>query len=263
MLPEANRFRYEYMHLDILKQILERYPLVIQPTGLLEWHGGHNALGLDGILAYHICERAINIIGDGVLMPLNWVGTYGFRRYEGTVCYDEATAREVFVEMFRELGKIGFKLIAIISGHGGHWQETQLRDARQIAEGQFHEQKLDVRLLAMTYPAFAPHVKMGSHAKEGETSMLWRLGQIIGIKLVDPAQFQTSAEKLRFYHLPDDDRAPRTESPQYKWSKKMTNPAACNPELGEKLISAYAEAIALELQEYMNELGIRGKKLER
>ncbi len=256
MLPDANRFRYEFMHLDNLKQVLKRCPLVIQPTGLLEWHGAHNAVGLDGLLAYHICERAIHLIGDGVLMPVNWVGTYGFRRYEGTVCYDEATAREVFVEMFRELGKIGFKLIAIISGHGGHWQETQLRAARQTAEVNFHEQKLDIRPLAMTYPAFAPHVKMGAHAMEGETSMLWRLGQIIGVKLVDPTQFPTTTEKLPFYSLPDDDQVPHTESPEYKWSKMMNDPAACNTKLGEELISTYAEGIALELEENMREMGV-------
>ncbi len=35
----------------------------------------------------------------------------------------------------------------------------------------------------------------------------------------------------------------------------MNDPAACNTKIGEELIAAYAEGIALELQEIMNEKG--------
>ncbi len=133
------------MRFDTLRAVLNRYPLVIQPTGLLEWHGAQNAVGLDGLLAYYICERAIQKIGDGVLMPLNWVGTYGFRRYEGTVCFDEATTQAVFEQMFRELLKIGFLEIAIITGHGGYWQEKTLRSACKNAEKAAQQQKKETR----------------------------------------------------------------------------------------------------------------------
>ncbi len=263
MNPEANRFRYEYMRLDTIKAVLKRYPLVIQPTGLLEWHGAQNAVGLDGLLAYYICERAIQRLGDGVLMPLNWVGTYGFRRYEGTVCFDEATARAVFEQMFRELLKIGFKEIAIISGHGGHWQETALRSACKNIEKVARQQNNDSRLLALTYPAFAPQVKMGAHAMEGETSMLWRFGQAIGIDLIDPSQFHSGTERLLIYSLPKGEKIPLEESSEWKWQETLRDPSACSPERGEELISAYAEGIALELEEIMREMGFNVSGLNK
>ncbi len=255
MISEANRFRYEYMRFDAIRAVLKRYPLVIQPTGLLEWHGSQNAVGLDGLLSYHICERAIQKIGDGVLMPLNWVGTYGFRRYEGTVCFEESTAQAVFKQMFRELLKIGFKQVVIVSGHGGKWQENALRSASTNAEKDARQRGQTTRFLGLVYPEFAPHVKLGTHAEEGETSMLWRLGQVVGIDLIDQSQFRTGKEKLSLYHLPDENKVPITETPEWTWSEGMKDPAACSPERGEELISAYAEGIALELEENMQELG--------
>ncbi|HME52160.1 MAG TPA: creatininase family protein [Candidatus Lokiarchaeia archaeon] len=115
----ADKYRYEYMRLDAIRGMLDRCPVAIQPAGLLEWHGEHNAIGLDGLKAYNICERAIQLLGDGALFPVNWVGTYGFIRYPGTICYDNFTTFQVFLQLFEQLIKIGFKVIVVLTGHYG------------------------------------------------------------------------------------------------------------------------------------------------
>ena len=69
MLAEANPYRYMYMRLPKICQVLEECPIAIQPTGLLEWHGEQSPIGLDGMLAHYIGERAMIKIGNGALFP--------------------------------------------------------------------------------------------------------------------------------------------------------------------------------------------------
>ncbi len=87
--------------------------------------------------------------------------------------------------------------------------------------------------------------------------MLWRLGQVLGINLIDPSQFHAGKEILSLYSLPHENKVPLKESPEWTWSEGMKDPSACSPERGEELISAYAEGIALELEENMQEMGFR------
>ena len=119
MLHEADKFRYEFMRLARLRQVLQECPVAVIPSGLLEWHGEHNAIGLDGLKGYYICERAMLKLGNGALFPINWVGTYGFIRYPGSVVYDATTTRNVFIQLYREAIKLGFKVIAILTGQIG------------------------------------------------------------------------------------------------------------------------------------------------
>jgi creatinine amidohydrolase/Fe(II)-dependent formamide hydrolase-like protein len=48
MLVETEHYRYELMQLKQIRAVISGCPVAIQATGLMEWHGEHNAIGLDG-----------------------------------------------------------------------------------------------------------------------------------------------------------------------------------------------------------------------
>ena len=48
-------------------------PLAYLPVGTIEFHGVHNPLGLDGLQAHGVCERAARR-GGGVVFPPVWYG---------------------------------------------------------------------------------------------------------------------------------------------------------------------------------------------
>ena len=50
-------------------------PVAYLPLGILEWHGEHCAVGLDGVKAHELCIRAARR-GGGVCMPVQfWART--------------------------------------------------------------------------------------------------------------------------------------------------------------------------------------------
>lgn len=255
MDPTANQYRYEWMRLEKIASIVERCPVAIQPSGLLEWHGKHNAVGLDGVKAYYICERAITLLGDGALMPTNWVGTYGFIRYPGTVCYDANTTYKVFLQIYKELMKLGFKVIFMLTGHYGEWQMTHLEKARSEAEAWAKSKDLNVRLLGSNPPRLVPHIFGGDHAQRYETSMLWRVGEAYGIDLVDVSNMSVGIEHVPKFEL-NDDEIPIREPEEWEWIHDLKDPGQCSSEFGEYLIDAISKGLALEILEMLEELGI-------
>ena len=51
-----------------IRSRLLQAPICYLPLGVLEWHGEHNAVGLDAIKAHAVCVRAAQISG-GVVAP--------------------------------------------------------------------------------------------------------------------------------------------------------------------------------------------------
>nr|MDO8108639.1 creatininase family protein [Candidatus Sigynarchaeota archaeon] len=255
MLTEANRFRYEYMRPPMISEMLERCPLAIQPTGLLEWHGDQNPIGLDGLVAQYICERAIVKIGRGALMPTNFIGTYGYIRYPGSVVYDEQTVERIFIQQYQELAKLGFKVILILTGHWGAFQEGALQRATDAAKKEFAKKKAQVRLFGLRWCDFLfPKEAYGGHGQEGETSIAWRVGEAYDIPLVDVSGFKTGNEEPTLYSLPPD--IPRREPESWPWLKNLKDPAICSPAIGERFVKTIAGGIAEELRDAIQELGI-------
>ncbi|MFX0100122.1 MAG: creatininase family protein [Candidatus Hodarchaeota archaeon] len=255
MDPLAHKYRYEWMRLDKIASIIEHCPVAIQPSGLLEWHGRHNAIGLDGVKGYYICERAITLLGDGVLMPMNWVGTYGFIRYPGTICYDANTTYMVFLQIYKELMKLGFKVIFVLTGHYGQWQMTHLAKARAEAEDWAKTKGLKVRLLGMHPPTLVPYIFGGDHAQRYETSMLWRVGEAYGIDLVDVSDTAVGVEHVPMFKI-DDEGVPIREPEEWKWVDNLKDPDVCSTKFGEYLIDSISKGMVLEILEMLGELGI-------
>ncbi len=70
-----------YQHLSKPKEIKaekQRFPVAYLGVGILEWHGEHNAAGLDGVKANALCEHFASVFGGVVFPPLY----YGENREE-------------------------------------------------------------------------------------------------------------------------------------------------------------------------------------
>ena len=195
-LDNLTPFRYENLLLPQLREILAKFPMVIIPIGILEWHGNHNALGMDGLVAQHLCDRVMGEIKQGVLMPLHWVGTFGYVHYEGTICYEEQTTTQFLTQLLSQVVKVGFKLIVLISGHGGSWQQRAIQTAVKSTLELFGKSQKELAIIGVVYPELAPNIRIG-HAGPEETSLLMRIGQIKGTLLVDLQNHQNQTEILQ------------------------------------------------------------------
>ena len=177
-------YRYENLSLPRLREILKTAPIALIPIGIMEWHGNQNALGMDGLVAENLCGRVMTQLKRGVLFPLHWVGTYGYVHYEGTVCYDEAVTTQFLTQLLFQVVKLGFKFIVLISGHGGQWQSTAIKTAVQTVLKTLAKPSKELNIVGVVYPELSPGVGV-THAGIEETAMLWRIGQIKGVNLVD------------------------------------------------------------------------------
>ena len=58
----------ERLRPDQFRKLRNQTPLAYLPLGILEWHGPHNPVGLDGVKAHAICRRVAERSG-GVVFP--------------------------------------------------------------------------------------------------------------------------------------------------------------------------------------------------
>jgi len=112
--------RYEMMlPAEIRTAIAEGWPAVL-PLGVLEYHGEHMAVGMDGLAvvkALEILEREMDL----VILPTFWYGaaSYAVEPPEGTgtLHVDSATLLPVAEEIFGGLLRIGFRNIHCFIHH--------------------------------------------------------------------------------------------------------------------------------------------------
>jgi creatinine amidohydrolase len=67
------KVRFEEMFPWEIAEAIAAAPICYLPLGVLEWHGEHNAVGLDGIKAHAVCEAAA-LQSGGVVVPSLWWG---------------------------------------------------------------------------------------------------------------------------------------------------------------------------------------------
>jgi creatinine amidohydrolase/Fe(II)-dependent formamide hydrolase-like protein len=72
MMTAARKVRWEEMLPDELLEAIGACPVCYVAYGLAEPHGAYNALGLDWLKAYALCERAAEAHGGVVAPPLCW-----------------------------------------------------------------------------------------------------------------------------------------------------------------------------------------------
>ncbi len=118
---------------------IENAPICYIPLGVLEWHGEHNAVGLDAIKAHAICVKAARLSGGVVLPTLYWAtdsleeidkrsyltgGIESGERYHvpGNMFYIRPeTFHHLLLDIFIAVERRGFKVIMVITGH---WSKT-------------------------------------------------------------------------------------------------------------------------------------------
>ena len=101
--------------------VVSRCRLAILPLGSLEFHGPHNPLGSDSIIISGIAER-VAARTAGLLFP-----TIRFTQcpahtaqFRGTISIRPEVMTMYFVDVLRNIARLGFRKIFILNGHDGN-----------------------------------------------------------------------------------------------------------------------------------------------
>lgn len=173
---ERDKVQWERMLPSEFRKAVETLPAVFLPLGTVEWHGEHNALGLDAVKAHTLCVRAAKQAGGGVVHPPVYGGMGGLDKpatvvMEGECSWENHLLRPWLEKMCYEFHRQGFKAILIVTGHYGHNQQIVVREvAVRMAE------RLQIPVLGTAEYWLAQDAGyFGDHAGIGETSLLWHL----------------------------------------------------------------------------------------
>ena len=167
--------QWERMLPDEFRYAFEKLPTVFLPLGTVEWHGEHNALGLDALKAHALCVRAANQSG-GIVHPPVYGGMGGLDKpatikMEAEDSWENYLLRPWLEKMTSEFHRLGFRSIIIVTGHYGHNQQIVVREvAIRMSE------RLQLPILGIPeYWLALDAGYLGDHAGIGETSLLWYL----------------------------------------------------------------------------------------
>ncbi len=153
----------------------EKLPVVFLPLGTVEWHGEHDALGLDALKAHALCIGAAKKSG-GIVHPPLYGGMGGLNKpatvkMEPENSWENYLLRPWLEKMCSEFHRLGFKAIIMLTGHYGHNQQIVVREvATRMTE------RLQISVLGIPeYWLALDAGYLGDHAGIGETSLLWHL----------------------------------------------------------------------------------------
>jgi creatinine amidohydrolase len=131
-------WQFERMFPADLREAVRTFPVAFLSLSPLEWHGEACALGCDPALGYEVCRRAWERTG-GVLLPPLYVGTgnnfaevdagasaegrwekqtVALDPHPGSLFVRPATLELVLSDYLYFLRREGFRLCAVVSGHG-------------------------------------------------------------------------------------------------------------------------------------------------
>lgn len=167
---------WERMLPEEFRKAVEALPVCFMPLGTVEWHGEHNALGLDSLKAHALCVAAAREAGGGVVHPPLYGGMGGLNqpatvRIEPETAWESNLLRPWLEKLCMEFHRQGFKGVIILTGHYGHNQQIVVREtAARMTE------RLRIPVLGTPeYWLALDEGYLGDHAGIGETSLLWNL----------------------------------------------------------------------------------------
>ena len=148
------KVRWEEMFRDELEAAIAERPVCYLAYGLAEPHGVQNALGLDGLKAQAIVERAA-VEHGGVVAPMTWwhvhetpLGTHWLASQNAPVTYLTDVPAEIFlhqlVYQLRAAEIAGFRAAVLVTGHYGGIE-------------------VDMKMVAQAYMARRP-LRLAAHA---------------------------------------------------------------------------------------------------
>lgn len=244
-------------------------PLGYLPLGTLEWHGEHNAVGLDGIKAQAVCIRAAGISG-GVVLPTFFFAADGREDLDdgsyltGGVEHGERyhvpgsmfwlrpeTYANLMLDIYEAMRRRGLRAIVTLAGH---WSSGTLPVLR-ASGAEFSARHPEVGWLLLTdrevvaeepqgSPLFYPH----EHAAGGETSLLMHLRP----ELVDLGKTFDTLGGLAEYYTGAPEHLRRRAETDYKYigvlrgvEDDSNDPElTASPERGKTLLDAIAARVA-------------------
>ncbi len=230
----------EEMTPNEFKAAIDRFPVVILATGILEWHADHLPLGLDALKMRGIAERLAERTG-AILLPQQWFGVVGFEEMRGTITFSKDLVKRIAHEFFRNLEKMGAKVIVFVTGHYGPYQVGTVKEA--AAE---YMADHDVRIIAQ--PEYEG-VRMpngeepADHAGKYETSMAMALFP----ELVRMDEYKTELEIPSDY--PYVENPWDYHSPTGPWSFGQDLRETASAELGEQTIALILDHLAARIEE--------------
>ncbi|MBN2451322.1 MAG: creatininase family protein [Lentisphaeria bacterium] len=166
------KLAYEEMLPHEINAVLRECPLAYLVWGSHEWHGVHNAVGLDTIKAYRMTLDLCRETG-GVVLPPVYCGYQTMKpwaRCRHTLEFSKDLVTRYVFEHLENLYDEGFKAMVVVMGHyGGKHVE-----AVKAGVAQFSERHRYPKVLAITdyEPASWIQVKGGDHAGRNETSLM-------------------------------------------------------------------------------------------
>jgi len=224
-------YKYEEMLPHELQEALDHMPLVVLPTGLLEWHGDHLPLGQDALKAYGICLELARKLGGGVVLPVQYWGRPGFSSYLGTLTFSEATLRALFLEIFGQIEKIGARVLLLVTGHYGSWQVDFVKAV--AAEHNASGSSLKVIAQPEYEDVTVDGEQPSDHAGKWETSMFWHMYP----ELTHMENFQPGTMEVPQYENPPENVC--GEKSSWKWWQDLREVAS--PELGARAVAAITD----------------------
>jgi len=258
------KVQFEEMFPWEFAQAMAEAPIGYLPLGVLEWHGEHNAVGLDALKAHAVCVQAAQKSGGVVVPPLYWAtdsredldrgmyltgGVEHGERYHvpGNMFWIRAeTFHSLLLDIYEAMRRRGFRVIVVVSGH---WSERHNLPVILATGEQFLAQHPHMRWILLTDQEVVPDLHYpNEHAAGGETSLL----MAIRPDLVDLGQTLETDGALRSYYAEQPDHLRRRRETRNKYIGVYTavDDGSNDPELtasaerGRLLLSTIAERIA-------------------
>jgi len=217
--------RYERLRAGQIDKIRNLSPVAYIPWGALEWHSYHNPIGLDGIVAEHLCLAVAERTG-GIVLPPVYFATSTIKPLKGfghTVEHSAELIRQMARELLAQLVDERFRVLVILTGHCGQPHLDILREEGERCR-QDHP---GIEVLVLTETDLLEDMAVPNHAARGETSLqLYFAPELVDLSLLPVG---------RTPNLDDDG----------VWGE---DPRLATAEEGERLAAAFAERMAQQIR---------------
>jgi creatinine amidohydrolase len=241
--------RYEECRPDRLAEMVETCPVVFWPLGLIEHHGWHLPLGLDGIKAERTCIRIAERTG-GLILPTMWWGAGGGHGDFMWTCYQpEAAAEAILARTVERMVAFGFRVIVLLAGH---YPWRAILDRHLPACQERHP---DLLFLWGTEMEIAQEVRLpGDHAAREETSY----GLALLPEFVDLGALRPGHDRSAWpggLPPPPETRHPGVEfDPDEPLFAQMGEDArTATAERGETHVKQLVEALVAKIQHHLSD----------